>query len=642
MTRPRTSIVRWSARAATIVIAASSLPVFIAGNVPAQAATATCTGNTIIFDTRSDQSLWLYQHTAPTSGDYTWITPKQPIGNGWAGRTIAGAGGNVYNITTSGDLHLLNYNVSTQTWANNGGYRDIGSDWQPYLSGALSGLITIDSQDIIYAVNAQGELRSFHYNTTTNSWDNAAGTVLDGGWTKYVRIFASGPGVIYAVDKQGDLFRYRYDAPSRRFTEYAQQVGQGWGNQLQTFSPGADIIYTIDASGTMFWYQYNDDTQTWSNKGVGRNIGNGWIGGTAVNVSPATDTCSVPQPGPVGTTSPLPPNATDPLGLGNAGSPGNPPYYVYLDAGQHADYVQDNGPTGLTAPTQIGTQTFASGLSTGSAAGNLSIAGIDSTGQVWLAQSNAIGAGFTSLAGSMRSVSVTHLADQRVLCAVDDAQQLWCAFDANPAGGDLTAWRDISGPANLSGPLRTASSGIGAYSVAAVADGTTEWFLSDLASTYIQGQVPGSANYDLPTPADGSDTPILFAREKTSSQPYVMVATKTTTGQLTGTWTPLPALTIGTEPMSAANITGTTITAVAAEDQNGHLYVASQTATDASTFSVWQQVGTEPAEVAPTLIANSQSGVDLVYRGQNGTLYHYTAPAPVNGSTLEFTGGPHS
>src|SRR5262249_37667651 len=67
--------------------------------------------------------------------------------------------------------------------------------------------------------------------------------------------------------------------------------------------------------------------------------------------------------------------------------------------------------------------------------------------------------------------------------------------------------------------------------------------------------------------------------------------------------------------------TGAGRTAIAAVGTDGFVYVANEGFN--TSFGSWQRVGTEPAAGPPTMVASLTNTVDVVYRGQDGLLYHY-------------------
>jgi hypothetical protein len=85
---------------------------------------------------------------------------------------------------------------------------------------------------------------------------------------------------------------------------------------------------------------------------------------------------------------------------------------------------------------------------------------------------------------------------------------------------------------------------------------------------------------------------------------------------------------------------------IAALGSDGFVYVANEGFN--TSYGPWQRVGTEPAAGPPTMVASTTSAVDVVYRGQDGLLYHYRATTPTSVSDpawatpLVYTGGGHS
>jgi len=160
-----------------LVVALAAVVPILMGAPRAAAAQASCTGNAMVFDARDNGQLWLYVNTAPAAGTASWSTVKQ-IGSGFSGLVKAGPNGDVYFITSAGQLRL--YHFTGTGWTNPAGLT-IGSGWQYYLSHTDQ--ITIDSSGRIFVVDTNDTLREYHYNQQANSWDNAAGDILDQSWS---------------------------------------------------------------------------------------------------------------------------------------------------------------------------------------------------------------------------------------------------------------------------------------------------------------------------------------------------------------------------------------------------------------------------------------------------------------------------
>ncbi|HEX4704613.1 MAG TPA: tachylectin-related carbohydrate-binding protein, partial [Pseudonocardiaceae bacterium] len=362
-----------AARLAVATLLGAAVPLILPGAGQAAAATVTCTSNTHVFDVRGNGDLWLYDHTAPTTGAFTWANVHM-IGAGFTGTILGGAGGDIYRITADGTLRL--YNFSNGGWTNAGGTA-IGSGFQMFAPN----MITSDSAGRIYAANQFGELFMYHYDKATRTWDDGAGTPMDLGWNffaqnGYVQITAAGDGVVYAVDKAGALFRYRYDPHSQRWTEYGRRVGAGFDGPI--FSPGGDVLYLRNLNaGTINWYHFNDDTGTWDNGGGGRLVGAGFDWSNHPYVTSGTDTCAGPTPAPVAAVTPVPAPADAPIAM-TSDLDGVTHMFYPDQAGHVVEAIPANGTSVLTR--QFDTIVTTAPIS----AANAAVAVLDSAGQVWI------------------------------------------------------------------------------------------------------------------------------------------------------------------------------------------------------------------------------------------------------------------
>jgi hypothetical protein len=261
--------------------------------VSSTAATGTsCPGNISIFDARTNGDLWLYQHTPPTTAADSYTAIPRQIGSGFTGHTLAGGQGDLFNITPTGDLRLYHFD-GTQL-ANNGAYQTIGTGWGAYVSGTSRGQITVDPDNDIWAIDATGVLKMFHYNETTQTWDNPSGTVIAQQMGKFSQLVATAPGVFYAYGTDGNgypqVVRFQYDSATQQLTEsYPQGVAPGGGPM---FSAGGGIVYQV-AAGVLSWYHEEPtppSTTVWSSNRVDV----GWVADQHQDLVASMDGCSAP------------------------------------------------------------------------------------------------------------------------------------------------------------------------------------------------------------------------------------------------------------------------------------------------------------------------------------------------------------
>lgn len=247
-----------------------------------------------IFTTRGDGTLWLYQHTDPRNGSFSWLNGNgQQIGSGWqSARSTAGPNGLVYQANSNGQLRKFRWNGTG--WDLNTGptpyYEVIDNGWGRYATTEYNNRITVDTRGHIYTVEPDGNLHWRSYDPAAKKWDHR---IIGNGWGQYDLIAAAGDGVLYARTPNGDLFRHVYDAATGEWTQKAKPSGTGWNGFKTVTSPGADVLYGSYPAegGGLLWYRYLPASDTWSDTGRanGKLIGTGWYG--LYGMTATTDSC---------------------------------------------------------------------------------------------------------------------------------------------------------------------------------------------------------------------------------------------------------------------------------------------------------------------------------------------------------------
>ncbi|MGI5499021.1 tachylectin-related carbohydrate-binding protein [Lentzea sp. CA-135723] len=276
----------------TAAAVAGTLSVATAGT--ASAADPTCGSVARVFTVQADGDLWLYEHAAPATGQFSWAGVRQ-VGWGWGGKTFAGPDGRVYNITTSGELRRLRFNGNGwDTMPGGGQFQTIGWGWQKFLQAANRAKITVDADGAFYTLEGD-QLRWWRFDEQTGGWAPGSGRVLDVGWGEYDAVAASGRGGLQAQDAAHALHRYRYDAATERFVVHDVVPEAGWAGHGTLFSPGGDLYYSVlPTTGELRWNRFSEDTGWQSVEGSV--IGLGW--GTDVDVTASTSDCSITLPVP--------------------------------------------------------------------------------------------------------------------------------------------------------------------------------------------------------------------------------------------------------------------------------------------------------------------------------------------------------
>ncbi|MFD4669996.1 tachylectin-related carbohydrate-binding protein [Lentzea sp. NPDC058450] len=258
------------------------------------AADPTCATVARVFTVQADGDLWLYEHAAPATGQFSWAGVRQ-VGWGWGGKTFAGPDGRVYNITTGGDLRRLRYNgTSWDTMPGGGQFQTIGWGWQKFLAAANRSKIAVDADGVFYTLEGD-QLRWWRYDEQAGGWAPGSGRVLDTAWGDFDAIAVSGKGGLQAQDAAHALHHFRYDAATEQFVVYDVVPEAGWEGHGTLFSPGGDIYYSVRSdTGELRWNRFTEGTG-WQSV-LGSVIGWGW--GTDVDVTASTDDCSITPPAP--------------------------------------------------------------------------------------------------------------------------------------------------------------------------------------------------------------------------------------------------------------------------------------------------------------------------------------------------------
>lgn len=269
---------------------ATTITALTAGAGTATAAvTTTCKPVANIFTMQADGDLWLYQHADPVNGAGSWAGAKH-IGNGWGGKTFAGADGRIYNITTWGDLRRLRYNGNGwDTFPGGAQYETIGSGWQRYLTER--GKITVDATGRIYTLEGD-QLRWWFFNEETRAWAPGSGGILDVGWGRFDAVTASGKGGLQARDSSGALHRFRHQGFDQLFQAYDVIPATRWRGYDKFFSAGGDVYYAVRPdTGQLLWNRFaEEDVSNWRTS-TGSVIGTDW--GTDVDITATTTDCTV-------------------------------------------------------------------------------------------------------------------------------------------------------------------------------------------------------------------------------------------------------------------------------------------------------------------------------------------------------------
>ncbi|MCP2246902.1 tachylectin-related carbohydrate-binding protein [Lentzea aerocolonigenes] len=617
----------------------------------AAAADAACGPVAKVFTTQADGDLWLYEHSAPTTGGFSWAGVKQ-IGWGWGGKTFAGPDGRVYNITSGGELRRLRYNGSGwDTYPGGGQFQTIGWGWQKFVETANRGKITVAADGSFYTLEGD-QLRWWRHDEQAGGWAPGSGRVLDVGWGRFDLIAASGDGGLQARDAAGALHRFRYHTASERFVAFDAVPAVGWNGRGTLFSPGGDIYYSVRPdTGELRWNQFTEDTTGWRTA-TGSVIGTGW--GTDVDVTATTSDCSVALPGPA-----------EP---GHVGGGVDAPHVADLNSGgryvlgrkYHTGFVTDWydpveknwRPTweastygSIYAPfvdRSAGTVTFAAGV------GSSGVDLVTLRGGNWQATTKVPLRGAMSAPPTLVRRANGTFAVYALASAGDEVGHLYVREQL--PNGDFLAWRRFGDPAADYFAINAITRGDETTVLATEQSGVPHVFRHAPGTAPVPaGQLTGArVPGPLTTVLDSNGTVLVFAVLRTEDGIFI-VHVRREKADRTGfeeTWQSLGEFGrrgVLSEPVSALLLPNGTVAVSVPAD--GKPYVTTSKGPGSTEFAFpWT-----PVEVSgdfwfntPTVLAMSRTGEVLLSAESEGNRRHlFSVSVPADPATpLRFAGGP--
>ncbi|TWP49015.1 hypothetical protein FKR81_25385 [Lentzea tibetensis] len=638
------------------VLTATTATALSAGAGTASADTR-CTPTARIFTMQADGDLWLYEHAAPNTGEYSWAGAKH-IGNGWGGKTFAGTDGRVYNITTGGELRRLRYNgTGWDVFPNGRQYEAIGSGWQKFVEQGNRDKITVDADGSIYTLE-DDLLRWWQYDEGTRQWAPGSGQTLDRGLYKYNAITASGSGGLqFRESATGELHRYRYHRGLERFVVHHGFAENTWSGTKRLLSAGGDIYYAVSLdTGQLLWNRFAETGVKlgWEHA-TGRVIGSGW--GTDVDVTAITTDCSV-----TGLWQPTNPVVQDqnamPTAIVQPASGGRRLVNVHSDnevtelyetshgwvhgnvGGKYAGISREvvNGDAELFGATKFGTgDVELRTLSNGQWQGVRSLRGGMETAPSIVRRTNGTLIVYST---SGRSYSPTAPATLQ--------------YREQQPDGQFLAWRPV-GFSDVVGTPTAASRGGGTVVVALTKSGQYEWYRhSPGLYPSRQGYLPHIAGKNAKLVADSQNRMVLFDVGHKSGSNGLWAAVLREKPDQTGfenSWTflhPVP----GTAGVEGAQLDAQLLPngsfAVSVTANSGKVYATTSYGTDNSSFHPWQLVSADAENVQftdPTSMRTNRWDGSLTLAAVQTTgsrhLFSAIIPAdPIN--PLRFSGGPVS
>ncbi|GAA2970426.1 tachylectin-related carbohydrate-binding protein [Actinokineospora diospyrosa] len=253
----------------------------------AAAPVPTCASTAEVYGVEPDGRLFVYRHTAPSTGAANWST-KTYIGSGWAdGYTLASGNGNFFHIDYATDT-LRRYHWSGTGWDAVDGarqYQVIGHGFAMYTPNLI-----VDSSGNFFGIDAYGRMRYYAWDANTESWapGTEGGMYIGTGWGPTLNLVSGDNGIVYRRTWDNELYRYRYDSNTGTWPE-TDSVGAGWWFDTSV-SSGGGALYTVGSGGNLYWYHYDVGNTTWANSGLPQWIGQGWGDLQQVLIDPSTCT----------------------------------------------------------------------------------------------------------------------------------------------------------------------------------------------------------------------------------------------------------------------------------------------------------------------------------------------------------------
>ena len=275
---------RLAAVACAVAVAAVGPVLGVSTAGPASAASGPCTPAALVAVDTRDDDLYRWRDADPaTAGGFG---SRVKVGVSWASvRLIASDDdtGNLFAVTTSGDLKLYKY--STSAGAYQGG-TTIGHNWD-----AITRIVP-DSNGVLYAVTTNGDLRWYRW--TGSAFASGSGTKVGSGWDAFSSIASGGNGVLYGIrkdDKSLQWYRNSTTGTSTAHWSGPRKVGNNW-NFTRLVGAGDGILYAFNAAGTLYWYNHTaagTGAATWAT-GSGTTIGTGWSPYDRITTNPTACT----------------------------------------------------------------------------------------------------------------------------------------------------------------------------------------------------------------------------------------------------------------------------------------------------------------------------------------------------------------
>ncbi|GAA3463976.1 tachylectin-related carbohydrate-binding protein [Saccharothrix longispora] len=643
---------------ALVLAAAAALSTVVAPAAVAAEGTLQCTTAVPIFSRRADASLWMLHNQEPENGHAIW-TEQQNVGAGWNGVVLGGPADQLYHVTPEGQLNR--YRWLGASWENNGVPDTVTTGWTGW---STADRMLVDARGDFYAITADNALKWYRFTKVNNQWTTEERVLTPNFGITYDRIFTSGEGGLFARTTTGGLHHFAYHAASRRFTEYAREVGATGWNQFTDFAAaGGGVFWAVEgAAGNLRWYRYLGDG-AWA-ADSGKVVGpGGWVTGIQTESHP--DACRVVG-GPAGPTRPaVPADFTAPTTALQGGDGLMNYFYVnpqgrltvakqrrtddflLIDHQSFGDYSAYTGRPGAAPNADGRFEVSANSHSDADVRGKTQAA----VGGTWSPALNEHGG---HVLGD--PVLVRRAGGRLIMFAVDGDGRLWYRQQVSP-NGPFGAWRD-SGDTGLSTDFTVVRHGFGLHVVARFTDGSVRVaMMPDSAVQVPSGAVAVAAADPLPpvrvlnawrtlpgADAVGRPTAVSTGSSLTSglrvftrrADGGIHTQVEDVRGGFRGTYQRVGDLVASGSP--AVVRTGPGLIEIAVRDAEGLVHTTGENVPGGS-YRPWEIRNVTEAATDPSGVVRADGSWVFTWRNPVGDIYAYLGSYGVSGTSSGVSAG---
>jgi hypothetical protein len=305
---------KFTAMALTAGLATSALAVTAPIQASAVDANITCTPTQNVFAIKTNGDLMLYKFDDLSSTTGATAAAPTKIGGSFDtfSKFLAGPDGWLYGIrpaANGGGTLAYHWNGTSFDVQQ----RSLGAVFNIYAVQARVNKITIDARGDFYALQDDGTLRRYRYNTSTGAMTNQP---IRGNWGGYNAITAVGDGVIYARTTGGALDRFQFEPTSDRWLTQRQIGASNWNSFTSFFTVGGDTLLGIRAGLNLLHYRFRPDPDfAWAFQA--HELGGGWD--AFIDVAGTSNSCNLTK-SYVPVTPAVPAESNAPIAVLQAGT----------------------------------------------------------------------------------------------------------------------------------------------------------------------------------------------------------------------------------------------------------------------------------------------------------------------------------